>query len=242
MKYFAVSDIHGDFEQFLYHMLNYGIIDKNHKWSAKDSRFFILGDGTDRGPNGYEVLSFIKSLQEDAFLVGGEVHYLLGNHDALLLSQVYGIKEMFGYQAYNTQLMFANNGGQERDVNLLSMDLPLLKWLEQCPFILKEGTTLFQHCDATIYYDVLPFEQRLYIPYNELCLHINTALRYYVSKFGCKSDGYFNLFYKNAPKESTILMPAIGSDRAGGDWNLIKSKIEEYSNKYQVKTIVRYIK
>ena len=51
-----------------------------------------------------------------------------------------------------------------------------------------------------------------------------------------------SLIYKNAPKESTILMPAIGSDRAGGDWNLIKSKIEEYSNKYQVKTIVRYIK
>jgi len=192
--YFSVSDIHGDFEQFLFHLKNYTVIDKDHKWSAGDSKLLVLGDATDRGFYGYETLSFIKNLQEEAFLRGGEVHYILGNHDALLLSQVYGMKEMFGNHIYNTQHMFKSVGGRERDVNLLSMDLPLITWLEECPFIHKEGRTLFQHCDSVMYYELIPIEQRLYIPSSELCEHINTALKFYLSKFSIKSDGYFMLF------------------------------------------------
>jgi len=47
--------------------------------------------------------------------------------------------------------------------------------------------------------------------------------------------------YKAVTNDTVLLMPAIGSDRAGGNWKEIKQKIKDLAEKYRIKTVVRYL-
>ena len=64
---------------------NNKIIDEDLKWTFGDGHFVIVGDVFDRGDKVNEVLWFLYDLEIQAKKKGGYVHFLLGNHEYMIL-------------------------------------------------------------------------------------------------------------------------------------------------------------
>ncbi len=84
-RVFAVSDIHGSYEPFRDLLRVGGVIDSEGHWSWGDGHLVIDGDVFDRGPNATECLWLIYRLEREAWESGGAVHFLLGNHELMVL-------------------------------------------------------------------------------------------------------------------------------------------------------------
>lgn len=84
-KVMAISDIHGDYEHFAEILVNFGVIDKSTNWTWDNGHLVICGDVFDRGDHVTECLWLIYRLEKQAALAGGAVHYLMGNHELMVL-------------------------------------------------------------------------------------------------------------------------------------------------------------
>jgi len=93
-KIFAVGDIHGCYDKLVAMM-------KMLPWDrdAGDILLFI-GDYIDRGPKSREVVDFLVSLKQK----GGEIIFLKGNHERMLLDY---------YIEQKDQMLYVANGGAE---------------------------------------------------------------------------------------------------------------------------------
>ncbi|SMD36321.1 Calcineurin-like phosphoesterase [Reichenbachiella faecimaris] len=85
-KIAALSDIHGQYDLFIKILKNNGVIDDQNQWVFGDGHFVIVGDVFDRGDKVQECLWFIYQLEQQAEKSGGKVHYLLGNHEVMVLT------------------------------------------------------------------------------------------------------------------------------------------------------------
>jgi len=84
-RVFAVSDIHGEYDALERLLVNAGVVDQDLKWSWGDGHLVILGDVFDRGGQVTECLWLIHRLEREARESGGRVHFLLGNHEVMVL-------------------------------------------------------------------------------------------------------------------------------------------------------------
>ena len=84
-KIAALSDIHGQYEVTTTLLKNNKIIDTSENWAYGDGHFVIVGDVFDRGPKVTELLWLIYKLEKQAEKAGGKVHYLLGNHEYMVM-------------------------------------------------------------------------------------------------------------------------------------------------------------
>jgi hypothetical protein len=79
----AVGDVHGDFDDLVAILQRSGVIDAQHRWSARNLTLVQVGDQIDRGPKPREVMDYLMALQKEAPRVGGRVVPLLGNHEMM---------------------------------------------------------------------------------------------------------------------------------------------------------------
>jgi hypothetical protein len=84
-KIIAIGDIHGTFDSFINLLLEFEIIDSDLDWNWGDGHLVITGDIFDRGPGMNEALWFVHQLEKEAKQDGGWVHFLLGNHEIMVL-------------------------------------------------------------------------------------------------------------------------------------------------------------
>lgn len=84
-KLFIFSDIHGEYEHLCELLINNKIIDSNLHWSFGDGHLVVDGDMMDRGDKVTEILWMIYRLEQEAEKAGGKVHFLLGNHEMMVL-------------------------------------------------------------------------------------------------------------------------------------------------------------
>lgn len=84
-KIAVVSDIHGQYDVVIKLLQSHDIIDDNHHWSFGEGHFVVVGDIFDRGDQVTEALWFIYNLQKEAAAAGGRVHFLLGNHETMIM-------------------------------------------------------------------------------------------------------------------------------------------------------------
>jgi len=84
-KIAAFSDIHGQYDLMIEILKNNKIIDNNLKWSFGEGHLVIVGDIFDRGDKVTETLWFVYDLEKQAQEKGGMVHYLLGNHEYMVM-------------------------------------------------------------------------------------------------------------------------------------------------------------
>jgi hypothetical protein len=84
-KIFVISDIHGQFQRFKSLLVNNKIVDKKMRWRWGKGHLVILGDVFDRGEYVTETLWAVHQLEQRARAKGGRVHYLLGNHEVIVL-------------------------------------------------------------------------------------------------------------------------------------------------------------
>lgn len=136
-KIFVVSDIEGNFIDFINILINNNIVDKRLNWSFGDGHLVLLGDFVDRGIYVTQVLWLIYKLEQEAMAYGGRVHYLLGNHELMNFDgDVRYVNEKYHALAFtlgkDTKELLGNNSF-------------LGKWLRTKNVIEKIGNFLFVH-------------------------------------------------------------------------------------------------
>lgn len=85
-KQVILSDIEGNFTAFRKLLQATGVIDTAFNWTFGNGHLILGGDFVDRGEQVTEVLWLIYSLEDKAKAAGGQVHYVLGNHEIMIIS------------------------------------------------------------------------------------------------------------------------------------------------------------
>ncbi len=84
-KIVTVSDIHGRYDLFEDILIKSKVINKNQHWIFGDGHLVIDGDIFDRGEYVTECLWLIYRLEQEAKKSGGAVHFILGNHELMVI-------------------------------------------------------------------------------------------------------------------------------------------------------------
>jgi hypothetical protein len=133
----VVSDIEGDFPAFRALLRGAGVVDTTLRWQFGTGHLVLVGDFFDRGLYVTECLWLIYKLEQEAAQAGGQVHYILGNHEDMNLR---GDQDDVRYkykavaQALRTPLP-----------QLYGPDTELGRWLRTKNVVEQLGTTLFLH-------------------------------------------------------------------------------------------------
>lgn len=133
----AVSDIHGQYDLLVRLLRAHHVIDAQDQWSLGDATLVVAGDVFDRGPQVTGAFWLLYSLQQQAHAAGGAVHFVLGNHETMVLYD---------------DLRYVNPK-YLRSAQLLGRSYPALygpesvigQWLRTRPVLLRIGDTLFLH-------------------------------------------------------------------------------------------------
>jgi hypothetical protein len=79
----AVGDLHGDYEAWREIALRARLIDRRNRWAGGSATLVQLGDIADRGPDSLKIIRHLMRLQVQARRSGGRVVVLVGNHEAM---------------------------------------------------------------------------------------------------------------------------------------------------------------
>ena len=77
----AISDIESAYKTFRDFLINSKVIDQNLNWTFGKGHLVLVGDFVDRGFSTTQVLWFIYKLEQEATKHGGNVHFIIGNHE-----------------------------------------------------------------------------------------------------------------------------------------------------------------
>ncbi|WP_421568944.1 metallophosphoesterase [Stenotrophomonas sp. PD6] len=133
----AVSDIHGQYALLVKLLRAHQVIDSDDQWSLGSATLVVAGDVFDRGPQVTEAFWLLYSLQQQAAAAGGAVHFVLGNHETMVLYD---------------DLRYVNPK-YLKSAELLGRSYPALygadsvigQWLRTRPVMLQIGDSLFLH-------------------------------------------------------------------------------------------------
>jgi len=133
----VISDLEGEFDALVNILQVNGVIDDSLNWHYGSGHLVLIGDMVDRGINVVPSLWLIYKLEAEAQSAGGDIHYVLGNHERYLLDgRVKSVaKKYFG--------SFRATGLSQKE--LWSENSELGRWLRSKPALLKIGKTLFAH-------------------------------------------------------------------------------------------------
>lgn len=133
----ALSDIHGQYDLAVEILQNNGIIDEELNWNFGSGHMVIAGDIFDRGPQVTEVLWLVYKLEKQAKEAGGFVHFLLGNHEYMVLH-----KDLrYLHEKYESVSKLL---GKDYD-ELFGSNTILGRWLRSKPTIVKINEHVFVH-------------------------------------------------------------------------------------------------
>jgi predicted MPP superfamily phosphohydrolase len=136
-KIAALSDIHGQYDLALEILMNNKIIDEQLNWNFGKGHLVIVGDIFDRGPKVNEMLWLIYELEQQAKTQGGHVHFILGNHEYMVM------KKDLRY-VHERYLETGNLLGLGYD-ELYDNNTVLGRWLRSKPTILRINDHVFVH-------------------------------------------------------------------------------------------------
>jgi hypothetical protein len=136
-KIAALSDIHGQYELAIQILKNNKIIDKKLNWKFGKGHLVIVGDVFDRGDKVNEILFLIYKLEQQAKEKGGRVHFLLGNHEYMVLHE--DLRYVNKKYQQTSQLLNLNYS------ELYSNETVIGRWLRSKPTIVKLNNNIFVH-------------------------------------------------------------------------------------------------
>ena len=136
-KVFVLNDIHGHYDRFVEILIASGIIDEQLNWNFTDGHLILNGDIVDRGDKVTETLWFIYQLEKQARAAGGHVHFLLGNHELMIMQ---------GETVYTSKkIKFFRNYFDWDYSKLFSQSTFLGEWLRTQNSMIKLNNYLFVH-------------------------------------------------------------------------------------------------
>ncbi|KZN50831.1 hypothetical protein N474_24325 [Pseudoalteromonas luteoviolacea CPMOR-2] len=133
----ALSDIHGQHTIMMQLLKANQVVDQNGRWIFNKGHLVITGDIFDRGSQVTETLWYIKWLEAEALKAGGRVHFLLGNHEAMVLN---GDLRYLHIKYRQTAMVLAQPFEQ-----LFSKNSVLGRWLRQKNTVVEINGNLFLH-------------------------------------------------------------------------------------------------
>ncbi len=133
----AVSDIHGQYGLLVKLLRAHHVIDNDDHWSLGTATLVVAGDVFDRGPQVTEAFWLLYSLQQQAAAAGGAVHFVLGNHETMVLYD--DLRYVNPKYLKSAQLL-----GRSYPA-LYGADSVIGQWLRTRPVMLQIGDTLFLH-------------------------------------------------------------------------------------------------
>lgn len=136
-KLLAISDVEGSFASLVAFLTKNGVIDAAGRWAFGTGHLVTVGDFVDRGDQVTEVLWLLYRLEREAQAAGGGLHFVLGNHEAMILG---GDTRYIAdkYRAVCTIL-------QQPYQDLFGPQSELGRWLRSKNSIVKVGSTVFVH-------------------------------------------------------------------------------------------------
>ena len=84
-KVFVTSDPHGDFDTFADLLKTNKVIDEKYNWTYGKNQLVVIGDVFDRGKDVLPLFWLVYKLEAEAAKKGGQVVFLLGNHEPMVL-------------------------------------------------------------------------------------------------------------------------------------------------------------
>lgn len=132
----AVSDIHGGFDALLALLKAQKVVDAGLRWTFGKGHLVIIGDVFDRGSQVTECLWFLRALEVAARKSGGAVHFILGNHEAMVMG---------GDLRYLHPKYVRAPQGLPAYPELYGPASELGRWLRSRQSLLKLGPFLFVH-------------------------------------------------------------------------------------------------
>jgi hypothetical protein len=134
----AISDIHGEFDPLVDFLRTAGVVDDALRWTWGDGHLVIDGDTFDRGDKVTECLWLFYRLEQEARAAGGRAHFLLGNHETMVLRR---------------DLRYVNSKYRDGIVRrtriyydeLHGPDMELGRWLRTRHTVVKVNDVLFVH-------------------------------------------------------------------------------------------------
>ncbi|MFT5139895.1 MAG: hypothetical protein ACI9CB_001552, partial [Rhodothermales bacterium] len=79
----AIGDLHGDYDQYIKVLESAGLVNSRGKWTGGKTHLVQTGDVPDRGPKTLDIIKHLANLKKQAAKKGGQVHTLIGNHEAM---------------------------------------------------------------------------------------------------------------------------------------------------------------
>ncbi len=213
-KLIAISDIEGNFEAFRRFLLSQKVIDDKYNWTFGKGHLVCVGDFFDRGAHVTECLWLIYDLEEKAKAAGGYVHFILGNHEIMNMSN--------DYRYVSPKYMRNADLFQEPYGNWYKSSTELGRWLGTKNVVEKIGDMIFVHGGLA------PDLNRL----DKSLIDINNAMR----PFYFIQDDVFRL----GDEELQFLFDANGPlwNRSYVMANIPESDVEESLRKFGGKRII----
>lgn len=137
----VISDVHGHYDTYLNQLVSNGIIDEGLNWKFGKGHLVFLGDAFDRGDQVTEILWHLFKLEKQAASVGGMVHFILGNHELMVLSG----DLRYIHEKYNKVEAITGSTHSE----LYSENSVLGKWLRSKPVMITINNILFVHAGVS---------------------------------------------------------------------------------------------
>jgi len=136
-KIIAISDIESGYKAFRDFLISAKVIDQQLNWIFNKGHLVLVGDFVDRGYSTTQVLWFIYKLEQDAKSKGGNVHFIIGNHE---------LKNMYGdYSASSPKYIYIASMLGKTQANLYDTNSILGKWLSSKNSIELINGVLFTH-------------------------------------------------------------------------------------------------
>ena len=136
-KLLAISDLEGQYENTVEFLRNNQVVDEKGAWIWGKGHLVLVGDLVDRGTQVTEVMWLVRRLEREAKKAGGAVHYVLGNHEAMVMA---------GDTRYvNLKYFVTCNRLETHYSNLFSENSDIGRWWRTKNSLLKIGDLLFVH-------------------------------------------------------------------------------------------------
>lgn len=136
-KIMAISDPHGNVDCFASVLKANGVINEKYEWIFGKNHLMVLGDIFDRGDDVLPIFWLTYKLQKEASEAGGVVHFLIGNHESMVLrSDLRYINEKYAKLATQFDLDYSK---------FFAANTELGRWIGLSNTVQIIGRTLFVH-------------------------------------------------------------------------------------------------
>ena len=136
-KLLAISDLEGNYFNALRFLQNNNVLDEDGHWDWGKGHLVLIGDLVDRGSMVTELMWMIRRLEREAETAGGKVHYVLGNHEAMVMAgDLRYIVDKYRFVTHRMGLTYDR---------LYAPDSEIGRWWRTKNGIMKIGDLLFVH-------------------------------------------------------------------------------------------------